>query len=65
MNQNPKSIPTDGVSKKLKTVVIILTVLTLLAFVALFTKLASKQSISQKNVSAVREPIPNQHLSDE
>ncbi|SVE47388.1 uncharacterized protein METZ01_LOCUS500242 [marine metagenome] len=46
MNQNPKLIPTDGVSKKLKTVVIILTVLTLLAFVALFTKLASKQSIS-------------------
>ena len=65
MNQNPKSIPTDGVSKKLKIVVIILTVLTLLAFVALFTKLASKQSISQKNVSAVREPISNQHLNDE
>jgi len=65
MNQDPNLIPTDGVSKKLKTFVIILTVLTLLAFVALFNKLADNQSISPKNVPAVLEPLSNQHLSDE
>ena len=33
MSENPKFIPTDGVSKKLKIVVIMLTVLIFLAFI--------------------------------
>lgn len=63
MNEKPKLIPSDGVSKKLKTVVIMLTVLIFLAFIALFNKFSNKQSI--KNVPAVQEPLSNQHLSDE
>ena len=65
MSQTPKSIPVDGVSKKLKTVVIILTVLTLFAFVALFTKLASKQPTPKISNSAVRAIELNMSLSDE
>ncbi len=65
MDQNPKLIPTDGVSKKLKIVIIILTALTLLAFVALLSKLASNQFIFPKNSAAVRESAPNSNLIDE
>lgn len=65
MSQSPKLIPTDGVSKKLKIFVIILTVLTLLTFIALFNKLANNQPIFQKKVSAVQEPVSNSHLSNE
>jgi hypothetical protein len=56
MNESSKLIPVEGVSKKLKAIVIILTVLTLFAFVALFTKLASKQPIPKKTVPVVHEP---------
>ena len=63
MSENPKFIPTDGVSKKLKIVVIMLTVLIFLAFIALFNKFSNKQPI--KNVPAVQEPLSNQHLVDE
>ncbi len=62
-NQNPEIIPTEGVSKKLKAVVIILTVATLIAFVALFTKLADKQSGPTKIRSTIQEP--DQYLSEE
>ncbi len=62
-NQNPEIIPTEGVSKKLKAVVMILTVVTLIAFVALFTKLANKPSGPTKTGSTVREP--DQYLSEE
>jgi len=65
MSQTPKSIPVDGVSKKLKTIVIILTVLTLFAFVALFTKLASKQPIAKKTVQVVHEPNSTPLLTNE
>jgi hypothetical protein len=65
MNQSPKVIPVEGVSKKLKTVVIVLTVLTIFAFLALFTKLANKQPFPKKNVPIVHEPVSNQLLSDE
>ena len=63
MSENPKFIPTDRVSKKLKIVVIMLTVLIFLAFIALFNKFSNKQPI--KNVPAVQEPLSNQHLVDE
>ncbi len=63
MSENPKFIPTDGVSKKLKIVVIMLTVLIFLAFIALFNKFSNKQPI--KNVPAVQEPLSDQHLVDE
>jgi hypothetical protein len=56
MNESSKLIPVEGVSKKLKAIVIILTVLTLFAFVALFTKLASKQPTPKKTVPVVHEP---------
>ena len=65
MNQTPKIIPVEGVSNRLKTFVIILTVLTLFAFVALFTKLASKPTLPKKNESAVQAFELNQPLSDE
>ena len=63
MSENPKFIPTDRVSKKLKIVVIMLTVLIFLAFIVLFNKFSNKQPI--KNVPAVQEPLSNQHLVDE
>ena len=65
MNQTPKIIPVEGVSNRLKTFVIILTVLTLFAFVALFTKLASKQPTPKISNSAVRAIELNMSLSDE
>ena len=63
MSSSSKFIPAEGVSKKLKAVVIILTVLTLLAFVALFTKLATKPPVSKKTV--VKSPIVSIGLSNE
>ena len=63
MSENPKFIPTDRVSKKLKIVVIMLTVLIFLAFIVLFNKFSNKQPI--KNVPAVQEPLSSQHLVDE
>jgi hypothetical protein len=65
MSQTPKLIPIEGVSKKLKTFVIILTVLTLFAFLAIFTKLANKQPASLKSSSTIRVSEPNQQLIDE
>ena len=65
MSESSKLIPAEGVSKKLKTIVIILTVLTLFAFVALFTKLASKQPTPKISNSAVRAIELNMSLSDE
>ena len=62
-NQTPEEIPTDGVSKKLKVFVIILTAVTFIALVALFTKLASRPDITEKNASTSQ--ISNQSLSDE
>ena len=62
-NQAPEEISTDGVSKKLKVFVIILTAVTFIALVALFTKLASKPDIPAKIASTVL--ISNQSLSDE
>ena len=61
MSENPKLIPADGVSKKLKTVVIMLTVLIFLAFIALFNKFSNRPT--NKNVPAVQEP--QQSLSNE
>lgn len=58
--QTSEIIPTEGVSKKLKTFVIILTAVTLLAFVALFTKLATKSPIPKKTVT--QEPVSKQGL---
>jgi len=63
MSEDPKLIPTDGVSKKLKAAVIILTALIFFAFMALFNKFINKQA--PKKVSAVQEPLSNQSLSNE
>ena len=60
---NPEKIPADGVSKKLKVFVIILTAVTLIALVALFTKLAIKPRGQIKATSSA--PILNQSLRDE
>ena len=54
MSENPKLIPADGVSKKLKIVVIMLTVLIFLAFIALFNKFSNRPT--SENVPAVQEP---------
>ena len=62
-NHAPEEITTDGVSKKLKVFVIILTAVTFIALVALFTKLANKLDIPKK--IALAAPISNQSLSDE
>ena len=64
-NQAPEETPTDGVSKKLKVFVIILTAVTFIALVALFTKLASKLRGPVKIASTTQSPISNQSLSDE
>ena len=61
MSENPKLIPADGVSKKLKIVVIMLTVLIFLAFIALFNKFSNRPT--SENVPAVQEP--QQSLSNE
>jgi hypothetical protein len=60
---NSEKISTDGVSKKLKAVVVILTVVTFLALVALFTKLASKQAGPKQTRSAIQKP--DLYLSNE
>ena len=44
----PEETPVDGVSKKLKIFVIILTAVTFFALVALFTKLVNKPIIQKK-----------------
>ncbi len=64
-NQAPEETPTDGVSKKLKVFVIVLTAVTFIALVALFTKLANKPSGPVKSTSTTQSSIPNQSLSDE
>ena len=61
MSEDPKLIPTDGVSKKLKAAVIILTALIFFAFMALFNKFINKQA--PKKVSAA--PLSTQGLSSE
>jgi len=60
---NPETTPTDGVSKKLKAFVVILTAITFIALVALFTKLASKQTGPKKS-SPVAQNL-DQYLSNE
>jgi hypothetical protein len=65
MSQNSPTIPGDGVSKKLKAFVIILTILTLVAFVALFARFINKPPVPKKNMPAVQESISNQSLIDE
>jgi hypothetical protein len=62
-NQTPEENLTDGVSKKLKVFVITLTVVTFIALVAFFIKLANKYDIPTKNASTA--PLLNQSLSDE
>ena len=54
MSEKPKLIPADGVSKKLKIVVIMLTVLIFLAFIALFNKFSNRPT--SENVPAVQKP---------
>lgn len=63
MSQAPEIIP--PVSKKLKVAVIVLTGLTLIALVALFTKLANKPTLFKKNDSATHAVESNPLLSDE
>ena len=62
-NSTSEKIPADGVSKKLKVFVLLLTAVTLMALVALFTKLAVKPLGQAKATSSA--PISNQSLSDE
>jgi hypothetical protein len=57
MTQDTETDSNDGVSKKLKIFVIILTAVTLIALVALFTKFASKQPLRPKNRSAIQKPL--------
>jgi len=61
-NQRPEIIPTEGVSKKLKAVVLTLTAVTLLAFVALFAKLATKPASQKKVTPNAQRPVANQEL---
>ncbi len=44
MSENPKLVPSDGVSKKLKVAVILLTALIFFAFIALFNKFSNRPS---------------------
>ena len=62
MSEDPKLIPTDGVSKKLKAAVIILTALIFFAFMALFNKFINKQA--PKKVSAVQKSLSNELSSE-
>ena len=64
-DQVPEEIPIDGVSKKLKIFVIILTVVTFLTLVALFTKLINKPIVPKKNLQNVQTSMPNKNLSNE
>ena len=61
----PEETPVDGVSKKLKIFVIILTVVTFLTLIALFTKLANKPIVQKKNQSNVQNSMSKKDLSDE
>ena len=63
MSEESKMIQGEGVSRKLKIFVIILTAVTIMAFLALFTKLASKQIAPRKN--ATLKPSINNGLSYE
>jgi hypothetical protein len=65
MKQDTETIPGDGVSKKLKLFVTLLTLITFIALVALFTKLATKQSSPKKKALAVTKPQSSQLLIDE
>ena len=64
-NNLPKENPTDGVSKKLKIFVIILTAVTFLALVALFTKIVNKPIVPKISQPAIQGPLSNQGLTNE
>ena len=49
-------IPENGVSKKLKVGVYILTAITLFAFIAFFAKLITKQNVSKKHEKVLNDP---------
>ena len=49
-------IPENGVSKKLKVGVYILTGITLFAFIAFFAKLITKQNVSKKHEKILNDP---------
>ena len=49
-------IPENGVSKKLKVGVYILTAITLFAFIAFFAKLITKQNVSKKQEKILNDP---------
>ena len=49
-------IPDNGVSKKLKVGVYILTAITLFAFIAFFAKLITKQNVSKKQEKTLNDP---------
>jgi len=49
-------IPINGVSKKLKVGVYILTGITLFAFIAFFAKLITKQNVSKKQEKILNDP---------
>ena len=49
-------IPENGVSKKLKVGVYILTAITLFAFIAFFAKLITKQNASKKQEKFLKDP---------
>ena len=49
-------IPENGVSKKLKVGVYILTAITLFAFIAFFAKLITKQNVSKKQEKILIDP---------
>ena len=57
----PEETPVDGVSKKLKIFVIILTAVTFLTIVAFFTKLVNKPIVQKK----IQRSMPNKNLSNE
>ena len=64
-NNLPEENTTDGVSKKLKIFVIILTAVTFLALVALFTKIVNKPIGQKINQPAIQGPLSNQGLTNE
>ena len=61
----PEETPVDGVSKKLKIFVIILTVVTFLTLVALFTKLVNKPIVQKQTQPNVQRSNSKKDLSDE
>ena len=62
-NSTPEKVPADGVSKKLKVFVLLLTAVTLMALVAVITKLAIKPRGQAKATSS--PSISNQSIRDE